>query len=80
MTTWLLCVHVCILCNMPTVHTYYAAQWRGPMTPGSPLLVRILQFKLNFLHLYTFKICLKMHVGVLKILGLAIPMHTLTFS
>ena len=30
---------------------------------------------LHFLHLYTLKIGLKLHVYVLKILGLAMPMH-----
>ena len=34
---------------------------------------------LHFLHLCTLKIGLKLHVCVLKILGLAMPMHMSTF-
>ena len=34
---------------------------------------------LHFLHLFTLKIGLKLHVCVLKILGLAMPMHMSTF-
>ena len=33
----------------------------------------------HFLHLYTLKIGLKLHVCVLKILGLAMPMHMSIF-
>jgi len=35
--------------------------------------------KITFLHLYTLKICPKLHVGVLKILDLAIPMYASKF-
>ena len=42
-------------------------------------IVRPLHIKLHFLHLYTFKICLKLHVCMLKILGLAMPIHMSTF-
>ena len=42
-------------------------------------IMRPLHYKLNFLHLHTLKIGLKIHVCVLKILGLAMPMHMSTF-
>jgi len=42
-------------------------------------IVRPLRYKLNFLHLHTLKIGLKIHACVLKILGLAMPMHMSTF-
>ena len=42
-------------------------------------IVRPLHITLHFLHLYTLKIGLKLHVCVLKLLGLAMPMHMLTF-
>ena len=52
--------------------------YRGP---GSKMtfIVRPLHIKLHLLHLYTFKLCLKMHGCVLKIFGLAISMHASTF-
>ena len=46
------------------------------MTLKITFIVRPLHIKL---HLDTLRICLKMHVSVLKILGLAIPMHTSPF-
>ena len=42
-------------------------------------IVRPLYNKLDFLHLHTLKIGLKLHVCVLKTLGLAILMHMSTF-
>ena len=42
-------------------------------------IVKPLHYKLDFLHLYTLKIGLKTHFWVLKILGLAMPMHLSTF-
>ena len=42
-------------------------------------IVRPLHITLHFLHLYTLKIGLKLHVCVLKILGLVMPMHMSTF-
>ena len=42
-------------------------------------IVRPLHYKLDFLHLHTLKIGLKIHVCALKILGLAMPMHMSTF-
>ena len=41
--------------------------------------VRPLYITLHFLHLCTLKIGLKLHVCVLKILGLPMPMHMSTF-
>ena len=49
------------------------------MTFKIMFIVRPFHFKLNFLHLDTLKIGLKIRVCVLKILGLAIPMHMSTF-
>jgi len=42
-------------------------------------IVRPIYYKLDFLHLHTLKIGLKIHVCALKILDLAMPMHMLTF-
>ena len=42
-------------------------------------IVRPLYIKLHFLHLYTIKIGLKLHVCMLKILGLAMPIRMSTF-
>ena len=42
-------------------------------------IVRTLHITLHFLHLYILKICLKLHLCVLKILGLAMPIHMSTF-
>ena len=42
-------------------------------------IVRPLHITLHFLHLYTLKIGLNIHVCVLKILDLAIPMHMSIF-
>ena len=42
-------------------------------------IVRPLHITLHFLNLYTLEIGLKLHVCVLKILGLAMPMHMSTF-
>ena len=42
-------------------------------------IVRPLHYKLDFLHLHTLKIGLKIHVYALKLLGLAMPMHMSTF-
>ena len=42
-------------------------------------IVRPLHITLHFLHLYTLKIGLKLHICVLKILDLAMPMHMSTF-
>ena len=49
---------------------------------GGPKITKTNSHQVTLLHLYILKICLKiskMHVGLLKVLGLAIPMHTSTF-
>ena len=42
-------------------------------------IVKLLHYELDFLHLHTLKIGLKIHVFALKILGLTMPMHMCTF-
>ena len=55
--------------------------FRGGHASKVTFIVRPLSIKLHFLHLYMLKICLKMHVKVLKLLGLALAtsMHASTF-
>ena len=57
-----------------------SAYWGGHYSKIT-FIVRPLHITLHFLHLYTLKIGLKLHVCVLKILanGLAIPMHMSVF-
>ena len=53
--------------------------YRGGHDSKITFIVRPLYYKLDFLHFHTLKISLKIHVGVLKILGLAMLMHMSTF-
>ena len=53
--------------------------YRGGHYSKITFIVRPLHITVNFLHLYTLKIDLKLHVCVLKIFGLAMPMHMSTF-
>ena len=53
--------------------------YRGGHYSKITFIARPLHITLHFLHLCTLKIGLKLHVCVLKILGLAMPMHMSTF-
>ena len=53
--------------------------YRGGHYSKITFIARPLHITLHFLHLCTLKIGLKLHVCVLKILGLAMPMHISTF-
>ena len=53
--------------------------YRGGQYSKITFIARPLHIMLHFLHLCTLKIGLKLHVSVLKILGLAMPIHMSTF-
>ena len=53
--------------------------YRGSHDTKITFIVRPFHYKLDFLHLHTLKIGLKIYVCVLEILDLAMPMHMSTF-
>ena len=53
--------------------------YRGGHDSKITFIVKPLHYKVDSLHLHTLKISLKIHVYVLKIFGLAMPMHMTTF-
>ena len=52
---------------------------KGGQDSKITFIVKLLHYELDFLHLHTLEIGLKIHVFVLKILGLTMPMHMSTF-
>ena len=53
--------------------------YKGGQDSKITFIVKLLYDELDFLHLHTLKIGLKIHVFALKVLGLTMPMHMLTF-
>jgi len=53
--------------------------YKGGQDSKITLIVKPFHYELDFLHLHTLKIDLKIHVFVLKILGLTMSMHISTF-
>jgi len=53
--------------------------YKGGQDSKITFIVKPLHYELDFLHLHTLKIGLKIHVFALKILVLTMPMHMSTF-